>query len=416
MSTDPPSKADIAPQVMTTPRWPVFFGVWFIYFSFGVIVASMAPLISDIRRDIDVNNAVIGLILGAWPITYILCAIPCGLLLDRIGARRMLAIATLIMAASALARSVADTPVELFLSVALFGAGGPMISVGAPLVIARLYQGKARATAMGLYVTGPYLGGLVALAVTNSVLMPLVGGDWRRVMLINATLVLISGVVWLLGSAGRAGQLGAGTDGKKYNLSAFGEILSVVQVRLILCISVGVFFINHGLNNWLPEILRSYGLSAVAAGYWASIPAAVGILGVLFIPRLATRDRQLAVMAALFGAVLVASLLLQFSHPLLLGAGLILQGLARGSMMTVAIMILMETPGVPAERLGLAGGMFFTAAEIGGVLGPVTFGALAHLTGGFATSLAAVTSVALILFALLGVLRARTTGAVPRDV
>lgn len=388
-------------------RWPVLFGVWLVYFCFGITVASMAPLVSDIRQDIAVNNAVIGLILGAWPIIYILCAIPCGLLLDRIGARRMLVIATLIMATSSFARSFADTPVELFLAVALFGAGGPMISVGAPLVIARLYQGPARATAMGLYVTGPYLGGLVSLAVTNSLVMPLVGGDWRNVMLVNAALVLTSGLVWLLVSRRRAGELEAGSDGKKFNLSAFAEILSVPQVRLILAISVGVFFINHGMNNWLPEILRSYGYSAVAAGYWASIPSAVGILGVLVIPRLATKSRQLMAMGCLFGAVLIASLLLQTSQPGVLATGLILQGLARGSMMTVAIMILMDTPGVPAERLGLAGGMFFTAAEIGGVLGPLTFGALAHATGGFATSLAAVTCVSLGMFMLLAALRRR---------
>ncbi len=400
MSTDLSKAASVA-----APRWPVLLGVWLVYFSFGLTAASMAPLVSNIRQDIAVNNAVIGLILGAWPITYIVCAIPCGLLLDRIGARRMLAMATLIMAASAVARSVADTPVTLFLSVALFGAGGPMISVGAPLVIARLYQGSARATAMGLYVTGPYLGGLVALAATNSLLMPLVGGNWRAVMLINAGLVLASGAIWLLVSVLRAADLKPGAGGKKYNLKAFSEILNVQRVRLILCISVGIFFINHGLNNWLPEVLRSYGYSAVAAGYWASVPAAFGVLGALIIPRFAVNSRQFIALGGLIAAVFLASVLLQSDRNGMVATALVLQGLARGSMMTVAIMILMDTPGVPAERLGLAGGMFFAAAEIGGVLGPVTFGTLAHLTDGFAASLSAITAVSLILILLLNVLR-----------
>ncbi len=385
-------------------RWPVLAGVWGVYFSFGVIIASMAPLVAAIRTDIDVNNATMGLILGAWPITYILCAIPCGMMLDRLGARRMLAISTLIMAASALVRALADTPLELFLAVALFGAGGPMISVGAPVVIARLYTGKARATAMGLYVTGPYLGGLVALAITNSVLMPMTGQSWRGVMVVHAGLVIASGAVWLLVSAARARELGAEAGASKYDLSAFAEIVAVRQVRLILGMSVGVFFLNHGLNNWLPEILRSYGFSAVSAGYWASLPPAVGILGVLVIPRLATPERRLPVMACLFAAMLAASLLLRSGEPALLASGLILQGIARGSMMTVAIMLLMETPGVPAERLGLAGGMFFTAAEIGGVLGPVTLGALSHWSGGFGASLWAISFVCVALFATLAIL------------
>lgn len=388
-------------------RWLILFGVWLVYFSFGMITASIAPLVAPIRADFGVGNAVMGAILGSWPVTYILAAIPCGMLLDRLGARRMLAIACVIMAASVLARGMAQTPWQLFFAVALFGAGGPMISVGAPMVIARLFQGKTRATAMGLYVTGPYMGGLVSLAVTNSLLMPLAGGDWRGVMTIHAGLVLLSGVIWLTVSMRRIAGAGlaVGDGAKKYNPGAFADILAVGRIRLILLISVGIFFINHGFNNWMPEILRARGFSAVEAGYWAAIPPAVGILGVLIIPRLAAGARGVLVLAGLIAAVFLASLLLQTQAGAPLATGLILQGLARGSMMTVAIMLLMDTPGVPPERLGLAGGMFFAAAEIGGVLGPVTFGVLAAATGGFVAPLAAVSVLCLGLFALLARLR-----------
>lgn len=61
----------------------------------------------------------------------------------------------------------------------------------------------------------------------------------------------------------------------------------------------------------------------------------------------------------------------------------------------------METPKVPADRLGLAGGLFFTVAEIGGVLGPVSFGILSDLTGSFASSLALVTTISAILMVVL---------------
>jgi len=59
MSTDLSKAASVA-----APRWPVLLGVWLVYFSFGLTAASMAPLVSNIRQDIAVNNAVIGLILG----------------------------------------------------------------------------------------------------------------------------------------------------------------------------------------------------------------------------------------------------------------------------------------------------------------------------------------------------------------
>ena len=72
--------------------------------------------------------------------------------------------------------------------------------------------------------------------------------------------------------------------------------------------------------------------------------------------------------------------------------------------MTVAIMLLMETSGVPEKRLGLAGGLFFTSAEIGGVLGPVAFCTLAYWTGSFVVPLFVVTLAAVVVIALLAML------------
>lgn len=401
--------APTSPQKVGHGRWLVLGGVWLIYFCFGLVMAAMGPLITPISVELGIGHAMMGVILGAWPLAYIMAAIPCGLALDWLGSRRMLFLAALIMAASAWARSFADTPLHLLLAVGLFGIGGPMISVGAPKVIAGLFTGKSRATAMGIYVTGPYLGALLSLALTNSVAMPLVGGDWRDVMLLYGCLAAGSGVIWLVLSGVRGGLLDvSGDGGKKFDMRAFSEILRVREVQLILLMSIGIFFINHALNNWLPEILRDRGMTALDAGYWASIPAAVGVAGALIVPRFATPKHRLTVMAALFGATLMASVLLHFGPGVLLGAGLVLQGIARGAMMTVAILILMETPRVPQERLGLAGGLFFTAAEFGGVLGPITFGLLSDLSGGFMLSLISMTVICLVLFVLLAQLRAIT--------
>jgi cyanate permease len=394
-------------------RWLILAGVWLIYFCFGIIISSMAPLLTPISEELGISNSTMGMILGAWPLIYIFAAIPCGILLDRLGAQRMLFMASIIMTLSAVARSFATTPSQLLLAVALFGLGGPMISVGAPKIIAGLFQGPNRATAMGVYVTGPYLGGLVSLSLTNSFLMPMVGNDWRSVMLIFAGFTTFSGVLWLFMSAGPALKAENRANGKKINLSDIGDLVRLPAVRLILVMSIGIFFINHGLNNWLPEILVSRGLDVVTAGYWASIPAVIGIIGALIVPRLAVPRYRLTAMGTLFGAILLASLMLQGDPGPVMFFGLILQGLARGSMMTVAILILMETPSVPSDRLGLAGGLFFTTAEIGGVLGPLSFGILSDIGGGFTMPLASVTVISAMLLLVLLALRA-TPGAVAR--
>ena len=186
---------------------------------------------------------------------------------------------------------------------------------------------------MGVYVTGPYMGGILSLSLTNSVVMPMVGEDWRHAIQVYALMVAFSGLIWFaIASHPAARRQGEGNEGgKKFDLPAFLEIVRLPEVRLILAMSIGIFFINHGLNNWLPEILRGHGFSAVEAGFWSAIPSSVGIVAALVVPRLAEPERRLAVMATLFLLSMAASLLLQVSSGPLLITGLIFQGTARES-------------------------------------------------------------------------------------
>ena len=74
--------------------------------------------------------------------------------------------------------------------------------------------------------------------------------------------------------------------------------------------------------------------------------------------------------------------------------------------MTVLILVLMEVRGVDARHTGAAVGLFFSAAEIGGVLGPLTIGAASDLTGGFAAGIWILGAVSAGVIGLLYVQRA----------
>ncbi|MEM7190021.1 MAG: MFS transporter [Pseudomonadota bacterium] len=396
--------ADAAPHPY---RWAVLFGVWLMYFSFGLSIASTGPLVAEIQADLDVSRATMGAVLGAWQLTYIAAALPLGAALDRTGVALGLMGSAIVMSASLFLRGAAGDDVTLFIAVAVFGLGGPLVSVGAPKLIALWFTGASRGMAMGVYMTGPALGGIVAFSTANAVLVPLTG-SWRGAMYLLGGAVLACGVVWWLISRhpeARARDGKVGGMSKAESLRAFAEIASLRTVQIVLLMAIGIFIINHGLNNWLPEILRAKGMTAVEAGYWASIPTLVGVIGALTIPRFATPERRVPIMLALFILALVATLLLQLLPGTGLVAGLMMQGIARSSMMTVAILLLMEAPGVPPERAGMAGGMFFTVAEVGGVLGPLSIGVVSDASGGFEAPLWMLTGVAVVLLGLLGWLR-----------
>lgn len=389
-------------------RWLLLFGLWFAYFAFGAIIASIAPLVGAIQADLALSHAAIGSVMGAWQLVYIGAALPAGLLLDRLGARFALLLGIALIAASAVGRAYATGYWSLLGAVMLFGLGGPIISSGAPKVVTDIFEGSGRGLAMGIYMTGPTLGGVAALTLTHSVLMPAFDGDWRAVLLTWGGLAALATLTWIalatIAGARTPGFLHA-EDGSRLpgGLPVIRRILRLPAVQVVLAMGVGVFLINHGLSNWLPELLRTGGMTAAAAGNWAALPMLVGAVGSLIIPRLATPDRRYRILLVLSLAAAAASLALLVVHPLVLPVALVLQGLVRASLMTVLILTLMELPGLDARHAGTASGLFFTAAEVGGVLGPLGLGLLYDVTGGFDAGLYALTGVAAAL--ALGTLR-----------
>jgi CP family cyanate transporter-like MFS transporter len=369
-------------------------------------LAAMAPLVDSIRRDLHLNDSTIGLILGAWPLVYIASAIPCGAFLDKVGPRWALLASGLIMATSSAARGLSTDEVTLFLAVAGFGIGGPLISIGAPKLVASWFEGKERAFAMGIYITGPALGSILALSFTNSLAMPLLENNWRQVMFFYSGVVVFISLIWMIISSNPHAREMERIFSQENTQQQWGVFVSLLRrpiVRTLLAMAIGTFFFNHSLNNWLPEILRHNGMTASEAGHWATIPAAVGIIGSLLIPRLATPGRRNKLLFSMLIIAAGSSLLLQYSaNAIPLSFGLAMQGLARGSLMTILMLSLVETPGVGTKHAGAAGGLFFSFAEIGGVLGPVSFGALSDFTGGFSTGLYMLTMVCCILLILLG--------------
>ena len=389
-------------------RWVMLAGAWLIYFCFGLTFTALAPLVRPISQDLGLSDSAMGIVLGSWSLVYIASAVPCGALLDRVGPRRALFAAVMIIGLSGILRGIATDYLSLFLAVAAFGLGGPFISIGGPKLISLWFEGKERGLAMGIFSTGPPLGGVCALSLTNGVFMSMAGGNWRAVLVSYGFFVLLAGIVWLAISAHRASRAverQIAEEPKRSQLAVFAGLLRLKVVRVVLLMSVGIFLFNQGLVNWLPEILRRGGMEAATAGYWASVPIAVSILSAMVIPQLAIPSRRLVVLLCLFICAGASTFLIDAPAGAWLAAGLILQGTARGAMRTVAMLVLMDNRDVEQRDIGSVGGLFFSAAEIGGVLGPLAMGYLFDATGGFSAAIYMLSGVCAALVLLVARLR-----------
>jgi cyanate permease len=403
---DPAADAAAGPPLPY--RWVVLLGIWLMYCTFGMTVVSLAPLVSEITREFDIGHGSMGIVFGAWQLAFILSAVPCGALVDRIGVSRGLLLGAMTIFASGMLRSMSPDYITLLLAVALFGIGGPIISTGAPKVVARWFRGAERGFAMGIYITGPAIGTIIALTSTSSLLMPLLDNDWRRVLQVWALIALIAGAVWYAIAQHpemMRMEAQAAREPRQSQVQVLRDLLRLPAVQVLLAMSVGIFMLNHGLNNWLPEILRSKGMSAAAAGAWATIPTIIGIAGSLTIPRLAIPRRRFMMLGALFACAMAATLMLHAEPGTVLIAGLMLQGIARSSMMTLSMLTLVEMPDIGERHAATAGGLFFSAAEVGGASGPVILGFIHDASGGFGAALGFLTLITLMLIASAAMLQ-----------
>ena len=383
-------------------RWLILFGCWSLYFVFGLSIARLAPLVVTIVAELQLTSAQMGTVLGAWQFIYIFAAIPVGLTLHKFGPGRLLLLAGAIIVMSGFLRAEAQSYAGLLVTVALFGLGGPIISAGIPQVVSRWFTGRERGLAMGIYITGPAVAGVVAYSSTQSVLLPWLDNDWRAVLRVWAwaaiAATLLWAAIWLLSRRHvHTGEASASTVFDKRQLR---DILHSRDVLILLTIGAGIFTIDHGLRNWIPEIVRAAGWTPAEAGYLAVIPVIMGIISALTLPRLAIPQRRLKVLQLLFGCAVAGCLLISTGATVPVIAGLAAAGLASGAMMTVTILTLIELPAVGPERSGLAGGLYFSAAEIGGVGGPVLIGVMRDATGGFQVALLVLAALGCALIAL----------------
>lgn len=373
-------------SMRTTPphespyRWVMLALLWLLYASFGISYRSLSPLITPILADLRMSYSQMGFVLGSWQLTYIGAAVMAGFLIDRWGIQRSLFFGAVVISLSVGLRYFSQGFGTFLPVVALFGIGGPLISVGCPKTIALWFQGKDRGTAVGVYLTGPWLGGAFALAATNRLVMPLAGHSWRLTFALYGLVTLTIAVLWWFLSRDIATGQASDSLGMK---QVFRALVKVRNVQIVLILGLLTFSITHGLMNWLPKIFEDKGFSPTLAGYASSVPLLAGIPSLLILPRIIPSHRRgsaIGVMAA--AVVLSVWLFFTLSGPAMFAA-LILYGVTSCTLVPLLTLILMETPEVGQRYMGSAGGLFFCISEIGGFMSPFVVGLMVDWTGGF---------------------------------
>jgi cyanate permease len=305
-------------------------------------------------------------------------------------------------------RWFATTYESLFIFVALFGFGGPLISIGLPKLASMWFIGKERGTASGVYTTGNTIGGMVALSITNSIVMPIVG-NWKHVFLIYAIIGFLITVVWL--SLGRRSPdvktIALGSTEVEGQWHIMKRLFRRKNIWLIVGIGITYFLTIHGLSNWLPKILELKGIPPNESGVIVSSLNLFGICGSILIPKLHLylQSKKRAIAVTLF-TLSLAILVFGVTSGMSMWIGIALTWFFMRGLLPLLLVTLMDMPEIGSKHMGIVGGLYFSIGEIGGFGGPFLMGFFKDITGSFLSGiifLVVVIQVAIVCTAYLNV-------------
>lgn len=375
----------------------LFVAVCLVAANMRMTITGVGPLIEQIAADQGVTPAALGWLasvpLLAWAIVSPLAH---GLSV-RVGLSRTVTWSLVVLMIGTVWRSLPGGPANLWLGTALIGAALAIGNVLLPAVIRRDFETRVPLV-MGVYTA--LLGGLGA--VSAGLVVPIADLDpgsgplgWRFALLMSGALIPIALVVWVVATrAPRPAAREVVTAAAAEAVSRPGRDQGPVGrrvwrdpiawwVALYMGLQAALFYI---IATWLAPISTSAGRSPVDAGIEVMLYQVAAIGGSLLLPFVyrGAQRRWLpaAIPVVIAGAFAGVVLLPHDPLPWILIGGL-------GSGMSLSISLIFMAEKAPDHRsAGALSGMAQAVGYLIAAAGPVTFGALHDVSGGWILPLA----------------------------
>lgn len=271
--------------------------------------ASHAVVAPDLVRDLGLTPGDLGLLTGAFFVSFGAAQIPIGMLLDRFGPRRTVSSLLLLAVAGAVLFARADGLAGLTVARICMGLGCAGVLVGSLVVCARWFPPDRYATFAGIIIGGGETGHLLAATPFASLAE---GIGWRNAFLVAAGVAaVLTAVAWIGVRDAPPGETRADAAGESIGdmLRGVGEALRMPGIGPVLAISfVGYSSALCVFGLWGAPMLNDvYGLDAIARGNVMLVMAAAMLAGSLSYGPMDRRfDTRKGVVMASCGALAAA--------------------------------------------------------------------------------------------------------------
>jgi MFS transporter, ACS family, D-galactonate transporter len=355
------------------------------------------------RATLGLDTAQMGYVLSAFGWTYALCQIPGGWLVDRVAPRVLYATLIVLWSIATIALGFTTTVAGLIAVRLLVGA---LESPSYPInnrVVTTWFPERERATAIGFYTSGQYVG----LAFLTPVLVMIqTRAGWHMVFVATGSVGVLWGLAWYflyrqphefrgtnaaeieqIRRGGGLVDLGRNPSSTRRRFSS-ADLAHVLSSRKLWGIYIGQFALTSTLwffLTWFPTYLvQARGMSFVKVGFLATLPFLAAFVGVLSSGLLSDAlVRRGMSLGAARKTPIVAGLLLSASiiganyvdTPALIIAYMTLAFFGNG---LASITWSLVSAIAPERLLGLTGGVFNFFGNLSGIAVPIIVGYLAR--------------------------------------
>lgn len=248
----------------STKSLALLIPVMFTFFTMG-FVDLVGIATNYVKEDFQLSDTMANLLPSMVFLWFLVCSVPTGMLMNRIGRRKTVIISVVVTFLSLLVPLIEYNYSMMLISFALLGIGNAMMQVSLNPLLSNVVSGHLLASSLTLGQFFKAIASFLAPIIAAWAVVEF--GNWRMLYPIFASISVIA-VIWLFITTVEEQK----TEGKT---SSFGECFGLLGNGTILMLFIGIMChvgVDVGINTTAPKILiERAGMTLADAGYATSL-------------------------------------------------------------------------------------------------------------------------------------------------
>jgi len=389
-------------EVLAKVTWrlvPLLFSLYVVAYVDRINIGFAAL---QIKSFLGMGDAGYGFAAGIFFAGYVVFQLPSNLIMERVGARRWIAVLMMAWGLISSCMIFARAPWHLHVLRFLLGSAEAGFFPGVVFYLRGWFPPSTRARTVALFAAAGPVSAVIAGPLSRSLLRlhqaGLAGWQWMFLLEGGPAILLGLGVLWHLTNTPREADWlspeekiwlmdALEYDGEQSHLrrptAGLSEVFVSPQIWLLVFVYFGLNCAGYGITFWLPSLIRNLsGLGTITIGLLTAIPYATALIAMIVAGAHSDKSgehRWHIALPALLGAI--ALLLAAYSGSV---AGLV-------TALSIAVVAEFSMVGpfwalctlVKPQRAAAAIALINSIGNLGGLAGSYAVGALKSATHGF---------------------------------